>query len=69
MVNQETSFDADEVPDDSGSPLAKKEQAVQRYWFDQQPEKEQAGIIKPHFEKAHPTQEDVKKSIKDYNNQ
>ena len=68
MVNQKTSIDADEIPDDSGSPRARKEQAIQRYWFDNRPQKEQTEIIKPHFNKAHPHTDDVKKAIKDYDN-
>jgi hypothetical protein len=43
-----------------------KVRAVQRHWFNKQPEEKKAEIIKPHFEEAHPTPEEIRKAVTDY---
>jgi len=59
---------SDDAPDtaESDSPREQKRRQVQRHWFDQQPEKKQDEIIKPHFDAEHKTSEDVKKAVKDF---
>lgn len=53
---------------DSGSEILKRERAVQKHWFDEQPIEKQAEIIKPHFDKAHPTPDSVREAVKRYTN-
>ena len=51
---------------DSDSPREQKRRHVQRYWFQKLPEEKQDEIVRPHFEEAHPTSEDVKQAVRDY---
>lgn len=69
MADQKKLFDTGEASDDSNGPRAKKERAVQKHWFDEQSEKKQNEIIKSHFDEAHPTNDDIKKAVQDYDNQ
>lgn len=54
-----------ELLTDEGN-LAPRERAVRKFWFDRLDEHEQDTIIKPHFLGAHPTNDDVRKVVKEY---
>ena len=51
------------IPDDTERPIGQKVKVVQRQWFDNQTRDKQSEIIKPALEKAHPTNDDVKKAV------
>jgi len=46
--------------------LEKKAKRVRKYWFDNLEEEKQDTIIKPHFDKEHPTSEKIKERVKEY---
>lgn len=48
--------------------LEQKAEAVQRHWFAKLPPAKQNEIIKPAFEKAHPTNDSVKQAVSNYEN-
>jgi hypothetical protein len=47
-------------------PTVTKRRAVQRFWFSGLTPEEQELILHPHFEGAHPKQEDKKRAAQEY---
>lgn len=45
-----------------------RERAVRKHWFQGLTGEQQDGIIRPQFEKAHPTNTDVRKAAENYRN-
>ncbi len=52
-------------PQDDGF-LQHREHSVQKHWFNKLPESDQADIIKPAFEAAHPSNADKRRATKEY---
>jgi len=48
------------------APKTAKERAVREFWFKGLPPAERDGIVKPHFEKANPTNAKVKEQREKY---